>query len=249
MNYDDKTKRTVLKENCTGDITDDTYVWRICSTKYLEIDIEKDQNTLVMPCFDTQNDVLENPLRDSMMDLDGQKYQLFLDMMSTYYTQCWSLSDSLGWDSFGTTGDKIRIKCKANSLFDRLMNLSDKFYSLNYHMAVIDYDNVQDIKKRYSTGDFESFLDSNGALLVESIMTIQDCWDLEQEVRLLYTYQPQANNSFPMTHHIHGSINQYCSHVFDWQDVIEEYEMCPDNKYDNSSIERWLKVYGAAKKS
>jgi hypothetical protein len=92
-------------------------------------------------------------------------------------------------------------------------------------------------------------LDSNGALLVESIMTIQDCWDLEQEVRLLYTYQPQANNSFPITHHIHGSINQYCSHVFDWQDVIEEYEMCPDNKYDNSSIEKWLKAYGAAKKS
>jgi hypothetical protein len=249
MNHDEKTKRTVLKENCTGDITDDTYVWRICSTKYLEIDIKKDQNTLVMPCFSTQNDALENPLRDKMMDLDGQKYQLFLDMMSTYYTQCWSLSDSLDWDYFGTTGDKIRIKCKANSLFDRLMNISDKFYSLNYHMAVIDYDDAEDIKKRYNIGDFDSFLDSNGASLVKSIMTIQDCWSLEQEVRLLYTYQGQANNSFPATHHIHGSINQYCSHVFDWQDVIEEYEMCPDNKCDNSSIKRWLEAYGAAKKN
>jgi hypothetical protein len=249
MRYDDKKKQIVLTENTIGTITDDTYVWRICSAKYLKQDIEQDLNTLVMPCYDTQNDTLENPLRDSMMDLDGQKYQLFIDMMSTYYTQCWSLSDSLDWDHFGTNGDKIRIKCKANTLFDRLMNISDKFYSLNYYMGVINYSDPQGIKDRYHTGDFESFLDANGTKLVESIMTIQERWEIEEEVRLLYIYQPQANNTFPTTHKIHGNINQFCGHIFDWQDVIEEYEMCPDNQNDSSELEGWLKAYGAKKKS
>jgi len=249
MNYDEKIKSTVLCENRDKGITEDTYVWRICSTEYLELDLQKDQNTLVMPCFDTQNDVLENPLRNALMDLDGQKYQLFNNMMSTYYTQSWSLKSDIDWDYFSTNGDKVRIKCKASTLFNRLMNISDKYYSLNYYMGLIEYKNQDDITGRFHTGDFESFLDSNGTTLIESIMTLQNCWNKESEIRFLYIHNPQADNVFPTTHSIHGNIKQYCSHVFDWQNVIEEYELCSNNSSDNAGLERWLKAYGASKKS
>jgi hypothetical protein len=249
MNYDEKTKQSVLRENTSSGITKDTYVWRICQTKYLELDLKNDQNTLVMPCFDTQNDLLENPLRDALMNLDSQKYQLFNDMMSTYYTQCWSLRSDIDWSYFGATEDVVRIKCKASVLFDRLVNISDKYYSLHYHMGLIEYKNKINITNSFKSGDFESFLDSNGTALVESIMTLHDQWTDEQEVRLLYVYQPQADNLFPTTHSIHGNIKQYCSHVFDWQNAIEEYEFCPKNNNDNVCLERWLAAYGASKKS
>jgi len=248
MEFDERTKKQVLTSNIYGDVTEDTYVWRIFSAQYFFEDLKNDCMTMVMPCYDTQNDVLENPLRDSISDIEGQKYKLFLNMMSHYYTQSWSLRPDISWNHFGTVGDKVRVKCKAYNLFDNLMNISDRFYMLNYHMAKIKYDHASSIQQKYNDKDYESFLESSGLALVESLMILQNKWVQEEEVRLLYDYQPQHNNTFPFTHKIHGNINQFCSHVFDWQDVIEEYEFDSSNSNDQSGLESWLTAYGAKKK-
>lgn len=245
MEWDDVTKRQILKENTHGGVDPNSYVWRIFSCEYLLNDLRDDHMTLVMPCRDTQGDNLENPLRDALFDLDGQKYPLFKNMMSSYFTQSWSLRNDILWDHFGTKGDKVRLKCKAGVLFERLMNISDRYYRHNYAMGKIDYHDAEQIRERYENSDFESFLDSQGLDLIETIMILRNKWIDEEEVRLLYIYQPQADNIFPNTHKIHGDKGQFCSHVFDWQDVVEEYEFDPSNTYSNAALCRWLNAYGA----
>lgn len=247
MAFGGKIKKQVLLENVYGDINASTCVWRIFSARYLLEDVKSNAITLVMPCYETQKDILENPLRDSLSTIDGQKYKLFLNMMSSYYTLSWSLRNDIEWNYFSTLGDKIRVKCKAYTLFDRLMNICDRYYMHNYHMGKIEYRNAHLIKKRYLDNDYESFLESSGLSLVESIMILQDKFTREAEVRLLYDYQPQCDNKFPLMHRIHGNINQYCSHTFDWQDVIEEYEFDPSNRDNHIELEKWLKAYGAKK--
>ena len=97
MEWDDVTKAQVLNENLHGGVDPSGYVWRIFSCEHLRNDLRDDQMTLVMPCLDTQGDDLENPLRDALFDLEGQKYRLFLNMMSSYFTQSWSLRDDISW--------------------------------------------------------------------------------------------------------------------------------------------------------
>jgi len=248
MEYDAVTKVKALQLNRSSDITEDTYIWRLCSVDYLLKDIENNTNTLVVPRLETQNDASENPLISAIMDLDNQKQCLFKDLMSRYYAQCWSLKDNLDWNDFGTKNDIIRIKCSATKLFDRMMNLSDRFYSMNYYMHTVKYEQQSIISLKFSNGNFLDFLDPNGKALVDSVMTLQDFWANESEVRLLYIHQPQANNPFPTTHNIHGDINQYCSHVLDWRDLIEEYELSPNNSDKHESLQKLLKHYGAVKK-
>ena len=98
-----------------------------------------------------------------------------------------------------------------------------------------------------SGNDFEKHLDSTGFGLLRTVMVIRSDFDSEDEVRLLYIRSPQNDNLFPNINTIYGDFNQYCSHVFDWRNVIDDYAFNPNNSSLNQEIIDLIDEYNSKK--
>jgi len=142
---DNYTKADWLAANTHGGLDQDTPIYRIFRVDYLLEDIRGNKNTLVNPCYETQGDDLENPLKNAKFQIDGNKHRLFQALMAEYYSQSWSL-EKVDWGTFGQGHDVIRVRTQAGKFFDRLMDEGDRFYSLFYHMGLISYHDAQEIR-------------------------------------------------------------------------------------------------------
>ncbi len=234
--YDDYTKQDWLKENTDSRISEDQYIYRIFNIEHLTNDLKNRTFTLVRPCAKTQNDELENPLRDLHFEFEEGKHQLFRDMMSNFYTQSWSCGPISNWNYFGGGINTVRVKCRASVVFERLMNTGDKFYNHHYRMGKITYEDVNKIKEELNGRHFESYLDPNGNNLIETIMRLNADFVEEDEIRLLYDRSPDAGNDFPLTNLLFGEEREFCSHKFDWLHVIEDYTFNPNNTNENAEF-------------
>ena len=225
---DNYTKADWLVANTPGGLSHDTDIFRIFRVDFLLDDLNGGKNTLVNPCYETQGDDLENPLRNAAFEVDGSQHQLFRGMMAEYYSQSWSLSPS-PWGTFGEEQDVVRVRTKAGKLFERLMDEEDQFYSLFYHIGLIAYDDAQDIRDRIGAAHFSEFLDSRGYELLRTVMKIRSDFEKEEEVRLVYIRSPWDGYETPLKHPISGDQNQFCAHQFDWADIIDHFEFDPNN--------------------
>jgi hypothetical protein len=226
--YNDYTKDDWLIRNTHGRITPETLIHRVFRVDYLQNDLDSRVLTLVNPCYETQNDELENPLKKAAFNVDGYSYNLFRQLMSEYYTQSWSLTVPL-WGKFGEGHDTVRVTCKATSLFERLYDAADSFASLYYHMAIISYLSLESISNYINNTLFKSFLDSQGLGLLRTVTTIRNDFIDEDEVRLVYVRSPRDNYSHPLRHRVFGKNQELCAHLFDWREIITDYTLCPTN--------------------
>ena len=238
---DNYTKADWLAANTHGGLSHDTQIYRIFRVDYLLADIKGNKNTLVNPCFETQGDDLENPLKDAKFQVDGAPHQLFRGLMAEYYSQSWSLS-KVAWGTFGQGQDVIRIRTQAGKMFDRLMDGEDRFYSLFYHMGIISYDDAQAIRDQISNAAFSDFLDSRGYELLRTVMKIRSDFQKEQEVRLVYIRSPRDGYETPNKHLVSGEQKQFCAHQFDWADVIEDYEFDPQNNGSSDELKEAIRA-------
>jgi hypothetical protein len=230
-----------LAANTHGGLSHDTSIYRISRVDYLLADIKGGKNTLVNPCFETQGDDLENPLKDAKFELDGTQHHVFRGLMAEYYCQSWSLS-KVDWGTFGQGNDVIRVRVKAGKLFDRLMDEEDRFYSLSYHMGIISYDDAQRIRELISNGQISDFLDSRGYELLRTVMKIRSDFHKEKEVRVVYIRSPRDGYTTPNKHPISGDKNQFCAHRFDWKDIVEDFEFGPDNQGSADELTKVIKI-------
>lgn len=237
---DNYTKADWLAANTHGGLRHDTPIYRIFRVDYLLDDIKGKKITLVNPCFETQGDDLENPLKDAKFHVDGTEHQLFRGLMAEYYSQSWSL-DKVAWGVFGQGQDVIRVCTQAGKLFDRLMDEEDQFYSLYYHMGIISYENAQEIRDQLSGANCSDFLDSQGYELLRTVMKIRSDFNKEQEVRLVYIRSPRGDYDTPLKHSVSGDQSQFCAHQFDWTDVIEDFHLDPINQASSDEIKNAIK--------
>jgi hypothetical protein len=232
---DSYTKADWLAANTHGKLGHDTPIYRIFRVDYLLADIKAGKNTLVNPCFETQGDDLENPLKNAKFGVDGSQHQLFRGLMAEYYSQSWSLS-KVDWGTFGQGNDVVRVRVQAGKLFDRLMDEEDRFYSLFYHMGIISYDDAQAIRDQITNAAISDFLDSRGYELLRTVMKIRSDFQKEQEVRLVYIRSPRDGYTNPNKNPISGDQNQFCACQFDWTDVIEGFEFDPKNQGSSDEL-------------
>lgn len=233
--YDDYTKSDWLEENTYGELHPDTDIYRIFRVDYLLGDLNEGKITLVNPCFETQGDDLENPLKNASFDVEGSQHQLFRHLMAEYYTQSWSL-EQIPWGTFGGGHDVIRVRTKARKLFDRLVDDTDPFYNLYYHMGLIAYEDSQTIRDQFAKSNFANFLDSCGYNLLKTVLMIRSDFEKEREVRLVYIRSPREGYSSPNIHLVSGELKQFCSHAFNWSGIIDDYEFDPSNRYTHGVL-------------
>jgi hypothetical protein len=225
---DDYTKADWLARNTHGPITPDTIIYRVFRVDYLQNDLDSDVLTLVNPCYETQQDDLENPLKEATFNVEGRSHNLFRRLMSEYYTQSWSLTEPT-WGVFGQGHDTVRVACNAAALFDRLYDADDPFASLYYHMAIVSYLPSYSINDSMNNSHFESFLDSQGLGLLRTVTTIRSDFSSEDEVRLVYVRSPRDDYSHPLRHKVLGTEQELCAHLFDWNGIIRDHSLCPTN--------------------
>ena len=236
---DDYTKDDWLVVNTHGAITQDTVIHRVFRGDHLLGDLKNDTNTLVHPCFATQNDRLENPLKGTSFTVDGLQHQLFSSLMAEYYAQSWSLTKP-AWDIFGEGEDTVRVTSTVGSIFRRLMDEGDRFYSLYYHVGLIEYHDADAIRHSFVDRHFEDFLDSQGYALLKTVLKIRADFDQESEVRFVYIRSPRGGNEYPLRHRVFGSQSQFCAHAFNWQGVIQDFEFSPGNTADHPDLRAGL---------
>lgn len=226
---DDYTKEDWLIANTHGGLDPESEIYRIFRVDFLLKDLREGTNTLVNPCYETQGDDLENPLKHTSFKVDGADHRLFRGMMAEYYAQSWSL-DPVDWGTFGEGHDVIRVRVKAGRLFDRLMDQDDPFCSLYYHIGIIAYDDAQAIRDQLDAASYCDFLDSRGYGLLKTVMKIRSDFQKEKEVRLVYIRSPRDGYNTPLKHAVFGDQKQFCSHQYDWTGVIEGFELGPKNR-------------------
>lgn len=227
--YDDYTKEDWLVARTYGSIKADTVIHRVFRVDYLLSDLMRGVNTLVHPCYQTQHDDLENPLKGAEFEFDGARHQIFLSIMAEYYAQSWSLTKQ-AWGTFGEGKDTVRITSTVGKIFRRLMDENDPFYSLHYHAGLIEYEDAPAIRSRIAGSGFEDFLDSQGYGLLKTVLKIRADFRQEREVRFVYIRSPREGYSHPLRNPVLGSQLQFCAHPFDWQGAIDDFEFAPTNK-------------------
>ncbi len=235
--FDSYTKTDWLQANTHGGLDLNADIYRVFRVDFLLKDFRDGTNTLVNPCYETQKDDLENPLKGAGFNLDGKNQELFRGLMAEYYSQSWSLKP-MPWKLFGEGEDTIRVRCKAGELFNRLMDENDPFYHLYYHIGKIAYQDAQKIRDEIAKADFHYFLDSQGYGLVKTVLKIRSDYRKEEEVRLVYIRSPGASNPYPNRHGVSGTQHQFCSHTFDWRKLIEDFELDRSNKNPCDEIVR-----------
>jgi hypothetical protein len=234
---DSYTKADWMEVNTHGGLSLNADICRVFRVDFLLKDIGDGTNTLVHPCYETQKDDLENPLKVAGVSFDGKRQELFRGLMGEYYSQSWSLKP-MPWGIFGEGKDTIRVRCKAGALFDRLIDENDPFYGLYYHMGKITYQDAQEIRDAVAKSDFHDFLDSQGYGLLKTVLKIRSDYKKEEEVRLVYCRSPRKGYAYPGRHRVSGDQNQFCSHLFDWRRLIKDYELNPGNRNPGDEIAR-----------
>ena len=232
---DEYTKDDWVLANTHGSINDATEIIRVFRIDHLLSDLKQGSNTLVNPCYETQEDDLENPLKGAWFEVDGTAHKLFASIMGEYYSQSWSLTKP-SWGYFGEGFDTVRIKSTIGKVFRKMMDSSDPFYSLYYHVGLVEYEDAKLIQDKLKQSHYGDFLDSQGYGLLKTVLKVRGGFSKEREVRFVYIRSPRPNNDVPFKHDVFGSQSQFCSHAFDWSGIIDAYALDPDNRCDHPDL-------------
>lgn len=225
-------KEDLIAQNTHGGLDLDADIYRIFRVDHLLNDISSSTLTLVNPCFNTQWDDLENPLKEQEYDVDGSSYKLFKQIMSEYYSQSWSSSE-IDFGNFGEGCDVVRVRTKARKLFQNLMDEKDQFCSLYYHLGKITYEDPKIIRENINSTHYADHLDSQGFGLLRAMLMLRADFHKEDEVRLVYIRSPREGYDTPNQHPVSGKNDELCAHAFDWKGIIDDYEFKSDrHKHD-----------------
>lgn len=98
------------------------------------------------------------------------------------------------------------------------MNINDRFFSLHHYIGKVKYEEIDDLYNYYSDPCWEKHLDSQGQGAALALMRLQEDLSYEQEVRLVYQYNPNDNKW------VADNVRQYnnlCEVPINWDLAIE----------------------------
>ena len=223
-----------LKANIHGELSPDSTIYRIFRTKWLLEDLRKQVITLINPCGETQGDWNENILKYMPFLVDNERHAIFKQVMAEYYCQSWSLTKP-DWGMFGWDDDTILVSTTVEKIFSRLVDPKDKYWSLKYHISSINYADSAETRKVLEETDIAELLTPQGFDLLETILTLDEGFAPENEVRLVYIGSPQNENETPTQHELFDE-DLKCRHAFDWSGIIDESVLNPNNMVQHDEL-------------
>ncbi|EJD6408707.1 hypothetical protein MIB43_011620 [Providencia rettgeri] len=205
------------------DVDPDTEIYKIMQFKYFKDDVSNDQLTHIFPSKDTWGDPYENLLLTHKFkdDLTGQPLYL-TGIVSDLYATCWTMEKEENidhWESFSRNNSAVRIKSTPKKLLSSLMNINDKFFSLHHYMGRVIYEEIDDLFNYFADPCWEKHLDNQGQGAALALMRLQEDLSFEQEVRLVYQYNPNDNQW------VRENVIQYnniCKVPMIWSGILDE---------------------------
>ncbi len=232
--YDNYMKEDSLKRSIIGAEPGSDYIWRIFDSKYLLEDLENQTLTLVRPSQETQNDPLENPLIKTFFPFEKKCHRLFKNLVKNFYCQSWSQNE-IPWEEITTKSPAVRVKCRWHAIFDRLVNIEDKYYDFNYRLINVTYKDKTHIENGLRDLPMEYYIDDQLLSILCTIGELNSDFQSEEEIRLVYIRRPQEDNPFPNRNILKGKKNEFCAHLFNWDGIIESFEF-EKNPNDNEVL-------------
>ncbi|RJL50491.1 hypothetical protein [Pectobacterium carotovorum] len=204
------------------DVDPDAKIYKIMKFKYFKSDLRKDQLTHVHPSLESWGDPYENLLLNQEFKDEVTGGALYLTgIVDDLYATCWTLEKEENidhWENFSGNLPAIRIQSTPRRLLTSLMNVDDKFFSLHHYIGKVKYEEIDDLCNYFSDPFWEKHLDSQGQGAALALMRLQADLSFEQEVRLIYQYNPKDNQW------VTDNVRQYenlCEVPINWSSAIE----------------------------
>lgn len=218
-------------------------IYRIFEAQFLLEDLEKSRLTLTHIDPKELADSLENPLLGHrFIDESGDVITLS-GILKNYYGSYWSCNEAAtvdDWEDFTHGSVGIRIKVRVHTLMDRICNTENRFFSLQYHLARVQYYEESEIEAWPKQTHYTAFLDSLGHNMTMTLQVLRKNFSHENEVRLTYFHQADGvENPFLSKVKIERTEDGpiLCRHPFDWSNVVE------DAVFDSNVPKEQLKTF------
>ena len=245
-------KKALYREQNCFEISENAPVFRIFQFRYLAEDIRKKQLTHVKP--EAWNDPLENPLLNhTWTEPTGERVSL-RGILDKLFGQSWTFNHGESrtfWHAFSHGKTAVRIQTTAGKLLNGVMSLENRFYMLSHFIGKVWYHPPADIIRWVNNSHYTDFLDSLGQGAVLSLMALRDNFAPEEEARLVYWRQDQADNDWVAKNvAVDGNL---CRVPFDWANLIDEVVIGPDTGFCKRicvrMFFRWMKIRCPIRKS
>ncbi len=206
------------------DVEPDAEIYKIMQLKYFSDDLVNNHLTHVFPSKETWGDPYENLLlKQEFKDSLTGKSLYLTGIVNDLYATCWTLekNESIDhWNNFSRNNPAVRIKSTPRKLLSSLMNTNDYFFSLHHYIGKVIYEEVDNLCNYFSDPDWQKHLDSQGQGAALSLMRLQKDLSYEQEVRLVYQYNPNDNQW--VSDNVIVQAGHFCKVPIDWRSVLEE---------------------------
>jgi hypothetical protein len=170
--------------------------------------------TLVNPSEEKQDDPLENPIGG---DEYKEKYGPLQPTMRDLFASSWSTDSAI---HLPKPEDSVLIEVSPQQLMSSLMSSTDRFASIKYHLRDISYQPEDSIRKKLDSENWKDLLESSALSLVQSVTTLNDAVNNEEEVRIVFIDIGDDNGL--RSDHLYR-------HAFDWRNQIITYTFAPSN--------------------
>jgi hypothetical protein len=220
-------KELYIQQNAF-DVDLDTPIFRIMEIEHLISDLKSSVLTHVKACKETWEDEYENPLLQECFKEDETGENLTLaGIVDDFYGLSWTKDKNESqeaWQYFSYGKPAVRIKSTPRKLMSRLMNNEDQFFMLHHYIGKVEYHSQDEIINYFSKTHYSHHLDSLGQGAALSLMALRNQFSSEQEIRLLYSYDPNSNDW------VRDNILQngyLCPVPFNWHEAVDEITFSP----------------------
>ncbi|MFB1056745.1 hypothetical protein [Vibrio diabolicus] len=226
------------------DVDLDTPIYRVMELQHLYADVSNNVLTHVKACKETWGDDYENPLLqvEYTEEVTGEKLTL-AGIVDDFYGLSWTYDDverSSNWQAFSYGREAVRIKSTPRKLLNALMSLDDNFFMLHHYIGKVNYYDADDLVQYFKQTHYEHHLDSLGQGAVLSLMALRNCFESEQEVRLLYSYDPSSNDWVAQNVAKPQGL-PLCRVPINWAQILDEVVLAPGLEDSTlSSIRQFL---------
>lgn len=200
----------------------DEPVHRVFQLEHAVDDISAGVLTHVRLLPATWGDAQENPLLQKTFtdDFTGQPVSM-ASLVDDFYALCWTTNQHESreeWQSFSHNKPAVRLSSTPRLLLERLMHEADPFFMLRHTVGRVTYESSVEIAEWIANADWIELLDSQGQNLATSAMILQDCFESEDEVRLLYSLLKNDSSDW-VRNYVHVT-DRFCLLPFAWKGAI-----------------------------
>jgi hypothetical protein len=171
-------------------------IHRIFQLNHLREDLERGCLTHVRVSPETWHDPYENPLLNREFREKAGEIISVKELLNSFFGICWTVNcqESLKhWRVFSHGNLSVRVSTTVGKLLAGVMNLENQFYMLSHFLGKVNYHAQSDIDRWLQDANYKDFPDPLGHKFASTLLMLRQCFDDEDEARLLYWHTPKGN--------------------------------------------------------